>query len=108
AGTSTPAPPWQPYDPALHPVPAGTEHEVTLRVQQTTLEVAPGVRQQVWTYNGTVPGPVLHGRVGDVFTVHLVNDAPMPHSIDFHASQVDPSVAMRQVPPGGELTYRFR
>lgn len=107
AGTA-PAPRWQPYDPALKPVADGTAHEVTLRVQQTTIEVAPGVRQQVWTYNGTVPGPVLHGRVGDVFTVHLVNDAPMPHSIDFHASQVDPAVAMRPVPAGGESTYQFR
>lgn len=81
---------------------------MTLHIQQTVAEVAPGVRQQVWTYNGTVPGPVLHGRVGDLFTVHLINDAPMPHSIDFHASQVDPATAMQPVPPGGQLTYQFR
>lgn len=62
----------------------------------------------MWTYNGTVPGPVLHGHVGDVFTVHVINDGDMPHSIDFHASQVDPDVAMRPIPPGGELTYSFR
>jgi nitrite reductase (NO-forming) len=72
------------------------------------VEVAPGVRQQVWTYNGTVPGPVLHGRVGDLFTVRVVNGGSMPHSIDFHASQVAPDEAMRDIPPGGELTYQFR
>lgn len=106
--SDAPAPDWRPYDPTLRPAPGGAEHHVTLRVEQTTLEVAPGVRQQVWTYNGTVPGPVLHGRVGDLFTVHLVNDGDMPHSIDFHASQVDPARAMRSIPPGGELTVQFR
>ncbi|NUP47395.1 MAG: multicopper oxidase domain-containing protein [Catenulispora sp.] len=107
-GDASPAPQWRPYDATLRPVPDGTEHEVTLHVQQTVAEVAPGVRQQVWTYNGTVPGPTLHGRVGDLFTVHLVNDTPMPHSVDFHASQVDPAEAMQPVPPGGQLTYQFR
>jgi nitrite reductase (NO-forming) len=103
-----PPPAWRPYDPTLRPAPAGTEHHVTLRVEQTTVEVSPGVRQRVWTYNGTVPGPVLHGRVGDLFTVHVINDGDMPHSIDFHASRVAPDVAMRDIPPGGELTYQFR
>lgn len=106
--SDAPAPDWRPYDPTLRPAPGGTDHHVTLRVEQTTLEVAPGVRQQVWTYNGTVPGPVLRGRVGDVFTVHLVNDGDMPHSIDFHASQVEPGTAMRSIPPGGEMTVQFR
>lgn len=104
---AAPPPTWRPYDPALQPA-GGGEHDVTLRVEHTTLEVAPGVRQQVWTYNGTVPGPVLHGRVGDLFTVHVINDGDMSHSIDFHASQVDPGAAMRPIPPGGELTYQFR
>lgn len=106
--TDTPAPTWRPYDPTLQPAPGGTEHDVTLRVEQTTIEVAPGVRQEVWTYNGTVPGPILHGRVGDMFTVHVINDGDMPHSIDFHASRIDPDTAMRAIPPGGELTYQFR
>ncbi|NKQ52436.1 multicopper oxidase domain-containing protein [Amycolatopsis sp. K13G38] len=105
---AAPAPDWRPYDPALQPAPGGSAHDVTLRIDQTTVEIAPGVRQQVWTYNGTVPGPVLHGRVGDLFTVHVINNGDMPHSIDFHASQVDPGAAMRAIPPGGELTYSFR
>jgi nitrite reductase (NO-forming) len=106
--TDSPAPNWRPYDPKLRPALGGTEHHVTLRVEQTTLEVAPGVRQEVWTYNGTVPGPVLHGRVGDLFSVHLVNNGDMPHSIDFHAGQVDPGRAMRSIPPGGDMTVQFR
>lgn len=58
-----PPPAWRPYDPTLHPAPGSATHDVTLRIQPTAIGVAPGVRQQVWNYNGTVPGPVLHSRV---------------------------------------------
>ena len=43
---------------------------------------SPGVRQKRWTFNGAVPGPTLHGRVGDVFEITLVNRGSMGHSID--------------------------
>jgi nitrite reductase (NO-forming) len=82
-------------------------HHVTLRAVDKVLEVAPGVRQRMWTFNGMVPGPTLHGRVGDTFVVTLRNESTMGHSIDFHASQVAPDRRMRTIPPGGELTYRF-
>lgn len=104
---TSPPPTWHAYDPTLKPVDGGTVHDVTLHVREISVQVAPGVTQQVWTYNGTVPGPVLHGRVGDVFTVHVINDTAMEHSIDFHAGQVDPQAVMKPIPPGGELTYQF-
>jgi nitrite reductase (NO-forming) len=83
-------------------------HRQTLRIQDLKTEVAPGVTQTLWTYNGTAPGPTLHGRVGDVFEITLVNDTTMGHSIDFHASAVDPQRAMRTIAPGESLVYRFR
>lgn len=82
-------------------------HRVTLRVEEITLEVAPGVRQRRWTFGGSVPGPTLHGRVGDTFVVTLVNDGTMGHSVDFHAGERAPDDVMRTVPPGGSLTYTF-
>jgi nitrite reductase (NO-forming) len=103
------SPGWTPYDAALEPAPGGTEHEVELRVDDKVVrEVAPGVRQRVWTYNGTVPGPVLRGRVGDVFTVTFVNGGSMDHGIDFHAGANAPDGVMRSIAPGERLTYRFR
>src|SRR5690606_24947864 len=71
------------------------------------LEVAPGVRQTRWTFNGGVPAPTLHGRVGDTFVITLVNDATMGHSIDFHSSALAPDKPMRTIPPGESLTYTF-
>ncbi|MGO4596124.1 multicopper oxidase domain-containing protein [Terrabacter sp. 2RAF25] len=96
-----------PFDPALPPLTAGRTHQVTLTVGEAEQEVAPGRWQRRWTFNGASPGPTLHGRVGDVFEVTLVNHATIGHSIDFHAGSRAPDEVMRTVPPGASLTYRF-
>ena len=104
---AVPAAGWHAYDPTLQPAPGATEHRVTFTVRDTLVEVAPGVRQMLWTFNGTAPGPTLHGKVGDLFTITLVNDASMGHGIDFHAGSVAPDQAMRTIAPGQSLTYQF-
>jgi len=95
------------HDPVLAPAPAGREHRVTLTVEETTAELAPGVVRPVWTYNGGLPAPTLRGKVGDTFVVTLRNEGSMGHSIDFHAGDVSPDEVMRTIPPGEELEYRF-
>ncbi|MFN8037179.1 MAG: multicopper oxidase domain-containing protein [Acidimicrobiia bacterium] len=95
-------------DPSLAPVAPGTTHDVTFHIQDKVLEVAPGVKQRMWTFNGTVPGPILHGRIGDTFNVTVVNDATMTHNIDFHASQTSMDVDMAPIQPGKSLTYSFK
>ncbi|MGL3149994.1 multicopper oxidase domain-containing protein [Microbacterium sp. A82] len=107
---ATPAEGFRPYDALLPALPAAdgpTTHQVTLTVQDTVMEVAPGITQTLWTYNGTAPGPTLHGRVGDTFEVTLVNDGSMGHSIDFHAGALAPDEPMRTIAPGERLTYTF-
>jgi nitrite reductase (NO-forming) len=78
-----------------------------LRVQEVVREISPGVTQRLWTFNGTAPGPVLRGRVGDTFEITLVNDGTVEHGIDFHAGAVAPDEPMRSIEPGQRLTYRF-
>lgn len=102
-------PGWQARDAALAPAPGGTIHKVELHAVRKTVEVAPGVRQQMWTFGGTAPGPTLRGKVGDVFEVTLVNDdESMGHGIDFHAGSLAPDRPMRTIQPGERLLYRFR
>ncbi|QYG95400.1 multicopper oxidase domain-containing protein [Iamia sp. SCSIO 61187] len=102
-----PADDFTPYDPTLEPAPGGTEHTMTLRATETVLEVAPGVTQEMWTFNDMFPGPVLRGKVGDIFTITLVNEGEIGHSIDFHASKVAWDDEMRTIESGESLVYQY-
>ncbi|MFI1420927.1 multicopper oxidase domain-containing protein [Streptomyces sp. NPDC020731] len=99
----------QPRTADLAPAPDGRIHRLELRAARTTVEVAPGVEQQMWTFGGTAPGPTLRGKVGDVFEITLVNDdETMGHGIDFHAGSLAPDRPMRTLEPGERLVHRFR
>jgi len=105
-----PGPGFTPYPAVLDPLPASDSpvtRELTLTVRDEKKEVAPGITQTLWTYNGSAPGPLLHGRVGDEFVITLVNKGSMGHSIDFHAGALAPDRPMRTIAPGESLTYTF-
>lgn len=96
-----------PYDATLPAAPAATVHRLTLSVTDRVVEVAPGVSQRLWVYNGTAPGPTLRGKVGDTFEITLTNDGSIGHSIDFHAGALAPDKPMRTIGPGESLDYTF-
>ena len=81
-------------------------HEYTLIAENTTLEIAPGLRVDAWTYNGTIPGPTITATEGDRVIIHFINKTPLPHTIHLHGdhpSQEDGVSEM--VPPNGTFTY---
>ena len=81
--------------------------EVELTAEETTQTVAEGVDYQVWTFNGTTPGPVIRVNVGDTIRFTLRNDSTLglAHSIDFHAAQTPWDVNYQPVEPGQTLTF---
>ncbi len=85
----------------------GTVHDITMHIKELELEVAPGLTQMMWTFDGVVPGPVYRGKVGDTFNFTIVNDGKMVHSLDFHAGMVSPNVAMVPIEPGKSHVYSF-
>ena len=96
------------FDPALAPADASTAvHEHTFPVTEQVMHVGAGVTQMRMTFNAGVPGPILRGRVGDVFRITLVNKGSMSHSIDFHAGVLPPDDVMRSINPGESLVYEF-
>jgi nitrite reductase (NO-forming) len=110
--TAAPGPEFTARDPNAPPPLSGTVHDLTIEASENVLEVAPGVKQQMWTFNlagqtPTVPGPILRGNVGDTFRVTLVNKGTVDHSIDFHASKVAWDDKMRSIHPGESLIYEF-
>ncbi|MER3418761.1 MAG: nitrite reductase [Chloroflexota bacterium] len=104
------APPYKLYDPKAPTLLPGNVHDIDLVIEETTMTVAPGYVVGVWTFGGTVPGPTIRVKVGDTVRVHLKNPATnkLPHSIDFHASQVASNDEMRSINPGEELLYVWK
>ncbi len=85
----------------------GDTVSLTITATDATIEIASGVSYQAWTFDGTVPGPILHVRQGQTVNVTFVNHGEMSHSIDFHAAQVLPDVAYRSINPGQSLSFSF-
>jgi nitrite reductase (NO-forming) len=103
------APPYKLRDATAPALMVGAAHDIDLVITEQQMTLAAGFAQAVWTFGGTVPGPVIRVKVGDRVRVHLKNpiENKMAHSIDFHASQVAPSDEMRSIAPGEELLYEW-
>ncbi len=101
------AAPYQVYDATAPAAMPGTDHTVTLTIEEKDITIAAGYVVHAWTFNGTVPGPVIRVHYGDTVRVHIVNPASntMPHSVDFHASQVAWNGPMESVNPGQDAWY---
>ena len=86
----------------------GRVREYTLVAQDREIEVAEGVTYAAWTYNGTVPGPVLRATEGDIFRVEFHNRGTHPHTIHFHGIHPsDMDGVFETVAPGRSFTYEF-
>ena len=98
------------YDPVAPKLLEGTVHDIDLVMTEQAMTVAEGYVQQVWTFGGTVPGPVIRLKVGDTIRIHLKNplENAMAHSIDFHASQVAWNDEMTSINPGEEKVYEWK
>ena len=98
------------YDATLPPLVAGDVVKVRMVMKQKTVEIAPGVRYDVWAFDGkqTAPGPVVHVREGQTVEFTLTNGHAIAHSMDFHAARIAPNVAFKDVKPGESFTFRFK
>ena len=85
--------------------------QVRMEVDEREIEIAPGVFIWAFTYNGTVPGPIIVVHEGDYVELTLVNlsDNELVHNVDFHASiGALGGGQLTLVAPGEEVVLRFR
>jgi FtsP/CotA-like multicopper oxidase with cupredoxin domain len=66
----------------------------------------------VWAYNGQVPGPLIHARVGDTVRVVLTNNLEQSTTIHWHGLRIDDAMdgvpaVQDPVEPGDTFTYEF-
>jgi nitrite reductase (NO-forming) len=95
------------YDPKTEPVKAGPK---TFELTATEKKIKVGDKTyKMWTFNNTVPGPVLRAVVGDEITIKIKNasDSKLPHSVDYHASRLTLGGGHVQVAPGKSGTFKF-
>ena len=79
----------------------------TLVARPAVVQIAKGVSYNAWTFNGTVPGPTIWVRQCQAVHFTLINNDTMPHSIDFHAAEVNWATVYAPVAPGKSLSFDF-
>jgi manganese oxidase len=86
----------------------GRVREYELVALDRTIEVAQGVEFNAWTYNGTVPGPIIRATEDDLLRVRFTNGGSHPHTIHFHGIHpANMDGVFEIVEPGAEFTYEF-
>ncbi|MCZ6491503.1 MAG: multicopper oxidase domain-containing protein [Acidobacteria bacterium] len=99
---------FDPTPPPPGPAPNGVREYTLVIEEDVPHEVAPGVTVPAWTFNRTVPGPILRATEGELVRITLVNKGNVPHTIHFHgihAANMDGVFEL--VPPGESFTYEF-
>ncbi len=68
-----------------------------------------GNTQKMWTFGGTIPGPLVRVKQGDVVDFTMVNQKgnKQSHSMDFHAARVDVLDEFEAVRPGKSKKFQF-
>ena len=100
--------PYHRIAPELPPIPSGNVQRIHWHARQAPVRISDDTVVAAWTFEGDIPGPFVHTRVGDTVEFTLTNDVDVPHSMDFHAAQIDPKVAFRSVAKGESVTFTFK
>lgn len=83
---------------------------VNLEVIEKVMQMTDGVEYMYWTFGGTVPGPMIRVKQGDIVELHLRNNEnnKMPHNIDLHAvTGPGGGAASTFTAPGHETVFSF-
>ncbi|QQA41486.1 multicopper oxidase family protein [Pelagovum pacificum] len=86
-----------------------------LRAQAATAQLAPDgyPATPVWSYNGTIPGPVIRAAQGSRLERRLMNTLEVPTSVHWHGIRIDNAMdgvaglTQDAVPPGESFDYTF-
>ena len=100
------------YD-AAQPDPGRSVVRVDLDVRECDWSVASGRSVRAWSYNGSVPGPVIEAYVGDVLEVCLTNHLSEPTNVHWHGLRIPAAMdgtesVQRPVAPGESCWDRLQ
>ncbi len=105
------APPFLPkHQQAVSGAPKLVEVRMVIKEKKMVIDDA-GTEVWAFTYNGTVPGPMIVAHQGDYVEVTLVNPKSnkMMHNVDFHAATgALGGGGLTHVSPGEQVVLRFK
>lgn len=87
--------------------------EFHLVAEPVVREIAPGMKANLWGYNGSSPGPTIEAVEGDRVRIFVTNKLPEHTSVHWHGIQVpsgmDGVAGMTQphIEPGKTFVYEF-
>lgn len=86
--------------------------EVKLEARPQMVQLADGFELEMFTFNGSIPGPLLEATVGDTVIVHFSNHLPQPTTIHWHGLRIPDDMdgnprIQNPVKPGESFTYKF-
>jgi len=92
-----------------------TGSNITLTAAETLVQVLPGAKTRMWTYNGSFPGPTIRRPTGQTTTVTLVNKLPIAageltlHNHGNHSSRENDGQpdSLLAPPGGGVVKYTY-
>lgn len=89
------------------PLLKGKVVRLTIKVENKTIEIAPGVEVNAWTFNGSVPAPTIHLQVGQKVILKFVNDGSTWHSFDSHGTEIPYQHANQDIGVGESKTFTW-
>lgn len=77
-----------PIPPVLQPVSTdGGVDRYQITQKAVSAEILPGLRTEVWGYNGIFPGPTIESRSGRQIVVNHTNQLPVPTVVHLHGGR---------------------
>lgn len=107
------------YAPIVPSVENSDTVEIKIDARHKIFTVARDYPYAAWVFGDSVPGPVIHVRVGQTIKFSMtdrsidsmgpmtmaLNMQPMQHSWDFHAAMVNPEDKFRSIDPGQTISF---
>ncbi len=87
--------------------------EFHLVAEPVVREFAPGMKVNLWGYNGQSPGPTIEVVEGDRVRIFVTNRLPEPHSVHWHGQRLPngmdgvSGLTQPSIPPGKTFVYEF-
>lgn len=88
-------------------------HRLRAAPARVRLVPEPWGETDVWSYGGTVPGPVLRARQGERLSVTVENALSAPTTVHWHGLRLPnamdgvPHLTQAPIAPGASFTYAF-